>query len=386
MAETGSGTGTPVASTVTGVAEGAVVGTTCVTYARSLEILNIDNKAGAYGYLNTDFCDVVWKAFQREGWISALEQAQSEIERDLGAPLCPKQICGERHQVGSTIQLKQAPVAYLGQKTYSAWTEAALTDDGDFFYVEICEADLPEGLDSDDVEFSYPDAVLDTYTGKQALQAPVVSTVSNCNGTGEDGFRFTWPVHQLVDPNEDSMQVSETEKLIDDVKWRTFTIDADLAYEVVGYCGCASCKDEDPNYTLTLCDEESGLVCLEEQGTVCQNNTRQIRLNYGAAFNCEGTIAPDVERALVLVALVNAQHTASKPCGCDNSHVDDMLALDPSAKTDFATKLSYGPTVAGMTAMRILDKYEERPHYNTQIATGGMLTHRSLTNKNRYGG
>lgn len=385
MSDSGSGTGTPVSSTITGLTTAAAAGP-CVSYARSLELLHLDNKAGAYGYLDTEHCDIAWKVFQREGWVGSLKQAQAEIERDIGAPLCPKQICGEVHAVEREIRLKQAPVAYLGEKSYGDWTEASLTEDGDFYYVEICEDDLDEGVESDDLQFSYPDDVLATYNGEQVLQAPAVSTVSNCNGTGEDGYRFTWPVYQLVKPDEEEVMTTEEDKLLDAVKWRSFTIDSDAAYEVVGYCGCTSCQNEDPSYTLTLCDEERGVVCVKEAGaTKCLAGGRHIRLSYGVSFDCGGEIAPDLERAVVLLALVKAQHSPSKPCGCDNTFIDKWLEDGKFSPNDTAVSMRYGITEAGMEVMRILDKYIKRPHFNSEVTTGGLLSARRRKKRNRYG-
>lgn len=92
---------------------------------------------------------------------------------------------------------------------------------------------------------------------------------------------------------------------------------------------------------------------------------------------------PALEEALVLLALVRAGDTPAKPCGCDNSMIDALLEIDPTAATEFATKLSYGPTVAGMTVMRIMNKFQKRPHFNQVVQTGGLLSSRRVKKTRR---
>lgn len=378
---------TPVTSTATQSLQSSAVSSLCVSFQRSLEIINIDHYTGAYGYRSNDApCQdgVVWTSAQREGWLRALNQAQTEIMRRVGAPLCPQDICGEMHQLGGTIQLRQAPVAYLGARTYGAWTEAALTveENNQIGYIDICSSVIGESVEN--IQFAYPDAVLSGYTREQTLQAPRVTPIADLCGVGQDGYRFTWDIWQLVPPTEDSLQPTDLDSLLDDVKWRTYTLDGDNAYEVVGYCGCSVCRNEDPSYTLELCDATSGIVCITDPTVICRN-MRTIRINYGVALDCTDEIAADLERALVLLALVKTQGTASKPCGCDNRFIEKLLDVDPSMKFEFAHKLRYGPTKAGMEVMHILDNYVERPSMNTVVTSGGFLSSNRRGRRNRYG-
>ena len=56
-----------------------------------------------------------------------------------------------------------------------------------------------------------------------------------------------------------------------------------------------------------------------------------------------------------------------------------MLEDDPTSRTEFALKLRYGSTRAGMDVMRLLGSIEKRPHFNEPgVNMGGMLTKRKV--------
>lgn len=361
---------------------------TCISFQRSLELINMDNYQGAYGYLNAAVCSRNWKRYQREGWINYIIQAESEIRRDLGKPLCPMEICDETHFVADQITLNQKPVAYLGTKTYTDWVELTLDPnppvEGTAEYtVEICDSTLAAAgiTDVDTIVWSYPDAVLDCYSGNQRLQEPCVTRISDAScGGGENGYLFTWPVYQLVDPLVDSMQPSEVTNLITAVKWRAWSIDTDSIYEAVEPCYCGSCQGTVPTYTVTLCNATDGIICVDKGSCQAGLSWRsKIRINYATAFGCDMSdhIDPSIEEAIALLTLVKSMHTAVKPCTCDNTTIDELIKIDPTATTEFAHKLRYGPTVAGMMAWRIVDKLIKKPNFNEPgITTGGLLSAR----------
>jgi hypothetical protein len=374
---TATGSGFPSGITPSNVQQG------CVDFDRSLEILIMGNKAGAYGLKQPNICEVIMFAHQREGWIDKMRVASSILKRDLGAPLCPEEVYDELHPLNSSIRLRQSPVAYLGKQVTSAWLEVNLSvDPGGGKYVEICEGDLG-GATIDEVQVSYPDAILECYTGLQALQTPCVTTIiGTC--AGGDGYKLWWPDYQLVDPSLDETVIENTDDFITAVKYRTVSLDADAAYEYVGTCDCECCSTT-PALTLTLEDATEGRVCINscDVSDLCYCSNRQIRINYATAFSYGATMDPALEEALVLLALVRAGDTPAKPCGCDNSMINSLLEIDPTASTEFATKLSYGPTVAGMTVMRIVNKLLKRPHYNEPVGTGGLLSGRRVKKTNR---
>lgn len=373
-----SGTGTM--SPTTGVfPPGSGVSTTplqtgCISFKRSLEILMLDNKCGAYGMLSSEQCNAHWKAYQREGWLQKLRAAEAELKRDLGAHLCPEQVCDELHGMAETIRLNQAPIAYLGVQIYSDWSERSLTQDLatlDYF-IDICDNEL--GSSSiNDVQVAYPDAVTDVYTGLQYLQAPTISRLyGSCPGA-TDGYRLTWPACQLVHPNADEVQPTDTASLITEVKWRLSTVDADQAIEVVGECGCECCSTTPE---ISILDDIEGLVCIDN---FCGCTRSQVRINYATAFGGCASMDPGLEEAIVLLALLKTAGTPVKPCGCDNTFTEYMMEIDPTARTEFAHKLAYGPTNAGMTIWRTISKYKERPNFNQPVISGGMLTGRKKT-------
>jgi hypothetical protein len=354
-----------------------------VTYDRSLEILIMGNKSGAYGLKVAGQCEHLMYAYQREGWIDKMRVASAELKRDLGAPLCTEPIYDELHPLKERIKLRQAPVAYLGKESYSTWLEVNLVDDMPTGkYVEICDGALG-GATIDEVQVSYPDAVLECYSGLQTLQAPCATRlIGSCSGG--DGYKLSWPAYQLVDPAVDETDISEDADFLSAIKWRTVSLDATLAVEIVGECDCACCNDAS-DLTVTLEDAVEGIVCIESCVTdsLCTCYDRQIRINYGTAFGYGASIDPSLEEALVLLALVRAGDTPAKPCGCDNSMIEALLRIDPTSSTDFASKLTYGPTVAGMTVMRAVNKALKRPHFNQPIMSGGLFSGRKTRKKSR---
>lgn len=380
----GVGVGDPTGSGLPASVSPGLVPQTCVSFDRSLEILIMGNKAGAYGLKEAMACEHLMYAYQREGWIDKMRSASAELKRDLGAPICAEPIYNELHPLKERIKLRQAPVAYLGKKTYSAWVEDNLADEGAGKKVEICDTDLG-GADITEVQVSYPDAVLECYSGLQTLQAPCVTELTGSCGAGsEDGYKLWWPSYQLVDPAIDETNITKTGDFLTAIKWRVVSLDATLAVEIVGECDCACCNSAS-DLTVTLEDATEGIVCIESCVTdsLCTCYDRQIRVSYATAFSYGAGIDPSLEEALVLLALVKAGDTPAKPCGCDNSMIEALLKIDPTSSTEFATKLSYGPTVAGMAVMRAVNKALKRPHFNQPVMSGGLFTGRKINKKRR---
>lgn len=381
----GIGVGDPIGSGFPSAATPSLVPQGCVSFDRSLEVLIMGNKAGAYGLKLPNICEVIMHAHQREGWIDKMRAASSEIKRDLGAPMCAEPIYNEVHRLKDSIRLRQAPVAYLGRESYSDWLEVNLTVDATGGYVELCDGDLG-GSDISEVQVSYPDEILECYSGLQTLQAPCVTRlIGSCGAGSTDGYRLWWPIYQLVKPDVDETTVDElATDFVDKIKWRTVSLDDTLSYEYIGICDCECCSNE-TDLTLTLEDSTEGIVCINSCDTsdLCQCNNRQIRVNYATAFSYGAGIDPALEEALVLLSLVRAGDTTARPCGCDNRNIDELLKLDPTASTEFATKLSYGPTVAGMSVMRIINKFLRRPHFNQPVISGGLFSGRRVRKKKR---
>jgi len=354
---------------------------TCVSFDRSLSLLKLKNPCGAYGLPTGDgSCDVNWESYQREGWCDDLRAAEADIARELGSPLCAREICDERHLVRAEIQLRQTPVDYLGRKVFGEWTETEfeIPTTPDERFIEICDTDLGS-YTIDSVEFSYPDSVLSCYNGCLVLQAPCIERIIGTCGGVEDGYRITWDLCQLVNPEVDTASIADvgTDVFLSGVKWRGSEIDATLAVEVVGSCSC-----EGRIINISLADATDGLVCVENTCN-CGAPPSYIRINYAVRFGCDTDgIDPVIEKAVSLLALVYSKDTPSKPCGCDNRYVDRMLDTDPTVGSEFATKLRFGPTVAGMTVMRMMDRLKARPNFNSSVTTGGLLSARAGFGRN----
>ena len=90
----------------------------CISFQRSLELLCLGNDCAPYGIRDNDpnnpeVCVEPWPICDREAWIHALACAEDEIGMDLGAPLCPREICDELHVTNCKEFLRYKPVAYL---------------------------------------------------------------------------------------------------------------------------------------------------------------------------------------------------------------------------------------------------------------------------------
>lgn len=350
----------------------------CVSFEESLHELILGNVSGPYGLIPPGRCDVVWEAYQREGWIGKLQDAQSEIERDLGMPLCSRELCDEIYTADDQIYLRGRPVAYLGRKVWSEWTEAALTMvlagglivEG---YLELTDAELG-GAAVEDLQFTYPGEILDIYGGNQTLQAPRVNAIAG-------GYRFTWPARQLVEPLTDSVMSNADnleDYLINRVLWRAGSIDSSSAVVAISPCSCGRCSNTPPAYTATLCDAQSGLVCLERTGG-CSGYKGQVRISYATGSWCDRDgLDAALKGAVVLLALHKARHTPAKPCGCDNSFIDEMLEIEGMAATDKSINMRYGLTRAAMQVARTIMKYKERPRINAPVASAGILAARPV--------
>lgn len=346
----------------------------CVSFQRSLELLKQDNQCGAYG-MSGGQCDHLWKRYIREGWLDALHAAEAEITRDLKMALCEREICGEVHNARNEIKTRQRPIAYLGTKTYTPWQTVALDNTTDGKEAVLTDTDLA-GVSADQVEFTYPEEVLECYTGQQSLQEPCLITDT---APDPDEHHYSWVLCQLVRPDVDEANPTDVDNsslILQEVQWRVWEIDESTAVEAIGYCDCQTCQAGNP-YTATLCDSEQGVVCLSTTG--CSN--RQIRLNYATAFDCVNEMDPGLEQAVVLFAVVKAGKTPAKPCGCDNRYIDWLLEPDPTAASEFATKLRYGPTNAGMQVMRTMDNYLNTPHFNEPVESGGLFGGRGKSRK-----
>ena len=353
----------------------------CVTFERSLQILNLDNPDGAYGFVEAESqCGISWSIRQREGWQRYLCAALSEIQRDIKRAICPQQIYDEVKFVGQQIVTNQKPIDQLGKPVYSDWNDISLTDDPDNGrkYFDLCQSELaaidPDAT-SDDLEFSWDATTLECYMGDSCFQEPCIVAIDDC-GLAEPGWRIYWPYRQLVPPDVEIASVEAD--LLTDVRWRVKTIDSSLAVEAVGQCGCYVCQGSVPTFTASIVDAKEGVICLDRTSG-CVNMDTRVRLNYTTT----GEIDPTLEEAVVLLALVYSQNTNVKPCGCDNTKIEALLKPDPTAGSDFATKLRYGATVAGMTVLRIVNKYLETPNFNSSNVpmNGGLLSSRKPFSK-----
>jgi len=119
----------------------------CVSFTDSLNTLRINDNGAQFGLsLPDNACTYKWKAWQRDGWIRALQTAEMTVRRELGSPICPKEICDEVHHVGEKLNLRHVPVAYLGKRVFGDYQAANVVYDDDEHttaVVDLCVSDVP---------------------------------------------------------------------------------------------------------------------------------------------------------------------------------------------------------------------------------------------------
>lgn len=352
---------------------------TCITFQRSLEILMLDpcSSYGAKtGCAHDIGCTDIWTAEKREWWMGKLRAAELQIERRLGAPICPKQVRDEAQPLKTIIRTRQAPIAYLGVKTRNLVNNYAMswgTKNAPFKicgsyvsgYITIPDAEIPAGITVDDLIFEYPEQYCGN--GYQVLQEP-------CYTLEGTNHIFAWATCQLVKPDIDEASVLEAppNSYIANVDVYYETIDASQAVVLPPGCGC---DVSEGTITVEISDPIAGEVCLTG---ACNFSGQRIYLNYGTAFGPSDRtdVDDDLAEAIVLLALTMTGHR--NLCGCEDFQETVAYWLEPSPDAQSALTtpdmLPYGGTNAGMAILRIMDRFVTRPHYNQPVQTSGMIT------------
>lgn len=375
---------------------------TCVTFQQALETLQLIF-CHSYGVLTPCYQDIgctdVWNVEKREWFVRKLQAAEKTIERELGAPLCPKQIRDEPHPFQTTIFTRQRPIAYLGVKveTYidtfdleydvpDGWDLNApfhdCTNDQYLAYVSMTDGDLEEysGVSAEDIVWKYP-ASCNT---RQELQEPCYQQIWNSE-LDEYVHVWAWSKCQLLKPDVDSAGITEEPEpnFLSTVDAYYHTIDSSQAVIVPPGCGC----DDPGSLTVEIGDAYAGEVCITGN---CDFNGSRFYLNYGTAFGPSDVTAidQDIVEAVVLLALTLTGNR--RLCGCEDfsETVNFWLEQDPDSRVAMVlpSMIPYGGTRAGMQVMRIINRLLKRPHFNQPIQTGGSLISskmRSLPHRRR---
>lgn len=355
--------------------------TICVSYERSIDKLRLP-RCGTFGVaVNSESeCNTVWDLRQRENWMDALKMAQHQIESDLGAPLCAQEICNELVRPRCDVGLKFKPIAYLGQKVYGDWETAEIVYSGTYPDIigtaEICDVDY-DLINEDNLDFTYPE--IDCYEGQLPLQTPCVKRVT-CAGD-LPGLQFIWPACQLIVPDVETtalpsnLPTTPNDDFLTEIRYRTWEVDADLAYTLAGECTCGLCTPDSPTYTLSIADANRGKICIEDTNSCLRN--RKIYVNYGTSYNCGMTLDLNLEWAVILLALTKVGRPQLL-CGCSefNEVREYWLATDPTAQQPLVVpwKLHYGASRAAFEVARIVGNEKNRMHFTAASVAGGSIT------------
>lgn len=364
---------------------------TCVSYHESLEELDLVHCAMygvSLGCTPDVGCNDVWSASRRSWWQERLNKAETRLTRELGSPICPRQIYQERHMLRSEIHLKQKPVAYLGLRSVTeigletvtypgvigpATFADCITVSGEIY---IDPTTLPAGVAYTDLVFRYPEDYC--YGHNMELQEPCFT--DDTGGSGN--WVFSWNKCQLLQPTVDSSKITDDPNFLTDVWVGYESTDESQALEVPPGCGCVPNQND---VTLSIGDERTGLICLD--GCDPPRNTI-VYVNYGTSFLAgESDVATDLSLAIVLLALTMTGHRRLCSCTDFDETVTYWLETDDAANRALVTPnmLPYGPSRAGMEVARIMDTVLKRPHFNEprqDTATAGhfrSLPHRRST-------
>lgn len=363
----------------------------CVTFQQAISTLQL-LACHAYGVSASCYVDIgctdIWDVEKRCWFVQKLAAAESMIERDIGAPLCPTQIYSESQPLSPTIYTRQKPIAYLGMRVETFIDDFAITydntppasyplppfsdctADGWKGYVVLTDADLPIGVTASDVIFKYPEE--NCSDCGQELQEPCYRRVYD-EDLEEYVHVWMWSKCQLLRPELDTAPITQdppTSFLLE-VAAYYHHIDASQAVVLPPGCGC---DISDGSLTVEIGDAYAGEVCLTGS---CEFSGHRFYLNYGTAFRPDqDRVSPDLVQAVVLLALTLMG--SKKLCGCE--HFDQTVAYwletDPDSRVAMVVPamVRYGGTRAGMQAMRIIDRVLVRPHFNEPVKTSGVMT------------
>lgn len=384
--------------------------TICVSFEQSLRVPGVGfPEWSAYGVITPpdckgcdQYCNKPWSVAARNQWVNALRAAQAQIERKLKRPLCPKEVCNERHQLGCPIYLRNAPIAYLGKRLceFQAVAQVEYADRSRRpcgltpEEVDVCaaclgcpinqvalttllKADLPEWATADDIEVGYTHGDCPNYSAMTAPRPCIVET--------EDAFVLSWNKHTLLSPISEPQPLNGTAGFVSCLNVSICRIDDTQAIVAAGDCDCGcrtvctclcrpcTCGAAENGIKFTIGDAGIGQVCIDPATVGCK--TKAVYVNYATAATCDG-LSDDLVEAVVKLALTKLAPD-SHVCSCDRfaQVVKYWNEVDPSASQAFAKDIWFGPQVGAMTAHRIISS-AMATGTNGRSMAGGFFTSR----------
>ena len=402
--------------------------TPCFTFEETLHVPGVPVPAGsAYGVAascancpDNDCCGEPWTSIMIQQWWSAVKNAERQIVDYLGKPICPTEICKERHRLRCPIYLKHGPVAYLGKRVdvgaltldinncnlqpcptepldCTCLQDGCLAQNERLAFIPI--ADVPEGatVTAEFMRFEHVQSNCDDRYYPRELAEPCISE-EYCDlglGAGSEliGYILKWELYQLVLPKAkrpvkigaDDCFASEilvTFEMIDETQAATLAKPCKCCENTrcsCGQYGCCCGNPDAPTITATLGDEQAGEVCLtKESGSDCTCNISHVYMCYGTDLSCYGS-RDDLLEAVVKLAITKLSPHMVDSCSCDDfkESLSYWREVDPIAGQEFASKMRWGGSRGGMDALRILKGFRERMDNPFGVVTsGGMMRKR----------
>ena len=331
-------------------------------------------------------CTKPWGRKEREQWMRALYNAQTDIEARLSGEICPREICDEYHKVECPIWTNEKPVAYLGlteqgppissriffKDKQGKWPpncpncnelDACPYDYPAITIIDKCE--FPEWVTSENLVFEYLEKDCDRLVTAMKLAQPCITPITN----GDDcvtGWVATWERYELADPKIDCRDFKDDSAFFCYVQVRWQRINEDLFMRPVETCSCEPCGcvndcscGRQQSLSYTTGDLLRGEICVNGIKK-CGCPVKAVYLNYGAGVPCDFNNA-SLKEAIVKLAITKIKPD-NKVCSCDewDETVKYWQQRDPTAAQAFARELPFGSMMGGMDAWRILRNEEMR--------------------------
>ena len=384
----------------------------CLSFQEALDALCLPMCAAHGVIVSCETCMPPWTEKDRRWFWRKLVAFQSQLEKHLGSPICPKQICDEIHTLECPIKLDHSPIAYVGVKvqvkigTYPiCYTKRSAClpnevnapqgvtqrcDDADEYigYVDIPTADLPDGVGASDLFFVYGDdcrrkAVI-------PLEQPSFDC-PHCGGTDEgEHVQAVWSKCHLKNPIYDRpVAINSQYGFLTHVDVYYEYVDESQAVVPIGECdcGCGQCSRSDGGcgFEIEIGDAFTGVICIKPTGRCCGSCAKRVRINYGtAADGCASEMAPELREILPLGALLKMG--AKQICDCSEyaSTIKYWLKDSSDAARPMVTPgmLPFGGTNAGMEISRVLGDFRKGENMK-QGGVGGSFTGHGLRALNK---
>lgn len=310
----GEVTGTPVSGGAVTTVVAAPIPESCVTLKRYAEIIGYPqcNFFGVNADINTGFqCQEIWTRFERDNIARYLAEAQEEIEREVGYPLCARWIGENESQLWHDKQSYKRIMISRFSHIIESGIKVVDTIQADATVDHSSDPAIVGPIattvtDVDEVHVFYPndsDRVIYTFS-KTITGGNLTIEIERCH---------------LVDP--DFFDNPSTGLAYNDLTNFLGTIDVKRIYNSIAteatliYPKCNDCDETTKAGCIYITNSRVGIIEVRLNNgtglTVCGCGPRYVNLNYKAGLEVLSQQAEDT-----IVRLAHSK-MPQEPCGCD---------------------------------------------------------------------